>query len=296
MFQRAKLGESFVAFASDIKIEHTVFSLPFVISGVLLSGIERVTLLQCFLILGAMIFARSFAMGCNRFLDRKIDGQNIRTKSRAIPSGKLNKNSAMFWIFTSGTMFLVCAYLLRKESVGLGVLVLVLFWFYPLLKKYTYTCHLFLGFCLGMAPLGAHIALFGAWSWGLVILGCGICFWCAGFDIIYSVQDMDFDKKNRLYSIPSVMGVKKAIYISRCFFGISVISFCYCGVLFNLGVLYYAGVLLVAGLLVVEHILVLDLFHGGDSRNINVAFFQINCVVSLVFCLFVFLDKLIIIN
>ena len=207
------ISRSLVFFAKDIKISHSIFALPFAAAGVLLSNIKGYSFFELFLLLLCMISARSFAMGINRIVDRKIDKKNDRTKTRQIPMLKLQTWQASFWVSLSALIFCSASFAFNFETGVLSVLVLFILGFYSWWKRFSWACHFYLGFCLGLSPIAAEIALSHELSFVVFLLGLSICLWTAGFDIIYAIQDLEFDRKHGLYSIPARFGVQKSILI-----------------------------------------------------------------------------------
>ncbi|MBP6217670.1 MAG: putative 4-hydroxybenzoate polyprenyltransferase [Oligoflexales bacterium] len=286
--------KNFYNFAQDIKIVHSVFSLPFAACAILISGTESLNLSKVAWIFLAVISARSFAMGMNRYLDRDIDSLNPRTQQRKIPSGKLSPRSSLACSLLFGLIFMVAAFQLNTLSGWCSFIVLAFLGSYPYLKRFSWFAHGYLGLCLGMVPPAVGIALSTGPSslFCLSILGLGVALWVAGFDMLYALQDLDFDRTQGLQSVPVRFGVKKSLYISRiCFLGM-LVCLAIVGVQQNLGALFYLGLAFVALILTYEHWLVRDSRDGYVSRHIGFAFFNANGLVSVIFYLFTQLSYL----
>ena len=279
-------------FAKDISLSHSIFALPFMFCGILLGEADKITYLQVLLLVFAMIFARSFAMGMNRFLDAEIDKKNQRTKNRAIPQGEIGAGTVLIFSIFSALFFIVVSFQFNNLTGYCAVPILVILASYSLMKKYFWGCHWYLGCCLGLAPIAAQIALTGQANLPVLLLGLSVAFWTAGFDILYAIQDLDFDYKNSLYSIPVRFGYKRAVDISRFCFIMMISLLTYIGWLSQRGQTYFVAVLLVSVILFYEHWLVRDIKKTGSSTKIQRAFFTVNGWVSVVFYFLVQLDFL----
>jgi 4-hydroxybenzoate polyprenyltransferase len=279
-----------VHFAADIKIAHSIFALPFAASSFFVGSIPAPTFRQCLLLVICMVLARSTAMGMNRFLDRHIDLSNPRTRARKIPSGQMTAFQSLFWSLVAAVFFVVSASSLSPLAGYLSIPLLIILVAYSWMKRLTWATHWYLGFCLGLAPMAIQVAMSGTLSLPIVLLGTAVMFWTGGFDILYSLQDLDFDKKLGLYSVPSKFGPAGAIWLSRVSFGIMIGLLTAIGEISNRGALYFAGILVISVILIVEHWLVRDAKKTGKSALIGVAFFNINAWVSVVFFAFVALD------
>lgn len=293
-----RLATSCKEFAADIKIAHSVFALPFAAVGLLLGhqiqGEWPENIAQkIVLLLLAMISARSFAMGANRLLDRKFDGDNPRTATRAIPAGRLKYGEGIFWTCFAAVAFIVCARLLNPLAGMLSIPLLGILASYSLMKRLTAATHLYLGACLGLAPIAVNIALWGIDVRGFFwVLGAAVMFWTAGFDILYSLQDIQFDRQNNLRSIPARFGMQKAVWMSRACFVAMVGCLIFVGNEAGTGWVYGLGVAVVAAILGWEHWTVRDVATSGDLSPINKAFFDLNALVSVGFYLLVQIDVL----
>lgn len=261
-----------------IKFEHTIFALPFAIMSAFIASDGLPPLDKCGWILLAMIGARSCAMAFNRLVDAKIDGNNPRTAMRAIPAGLITTGSV--WIFTvaSAALLVFSAYKLNPLAFALSPVALVITMGYSFTKRFTSLSHFGLGLSLSIAPIGAWIAVKGKFDWIPMLLGLSVLLWTAGFDIIYACQDFEFDRKNRLHSIPARFGIQKALWLSSALHLITVSILVGLAVLPNLGVLYLIGVGVVTLILIYEHTIV----SPSDLSRVNLAFFTLNGMVSLV--------------
>ena len=271
---------------SDIKIHHTVFALPFAVMSAFLAseGSPRWSILMW--IFFAMFGARNAAMGFNRIVDSKIDKLNPRTKDRALPAGKLSVKSYWFFLFVSSALFVFSAFQLNQLAFMLSPVALIIVFGYSFAKRFTSLSHLWLGFAISIAPIGAWVAVREEISIESLVLGAAVVFWLVGFDIIYSCMDIDFDRKNNLYSIPQKFGITTALrfsFYSHCIMVCFLLALLYLSVL---GVVYLFGVIVVGGLLLYEHSLV----GPGDLSNVNKAFFNINGLISVLLMVFVIVD------
>ena len=284
------LGRSFVHCAADIKLVHSIFALPFAASAFFVGSIPPPTFRQCILLLICMVLARTTAMGMNRFIDRHIDLSNPRTRARKIPSGQLTAFQSLFWSIVAAFFFVIAATSLTPLAGYLSIPLLFILVAYSWMKRLTWATHWYLGFCLGLAPMAIQIAMAGTLSLPIVLLGIAVMFWTGGFDILYSLQDLDFDKKLGLHSVPSKFGPAGAILLSRVSFAIMIGLLTVVGEISNRGALYFIGVFVISAILVAEHWLVRDAKKTGKSALIGVAFFNINAWVSVVFFAFVAFD------
>lgn len=252
-----------------IRFSHSVFALPFTLSGVLLvAQYHSLTLSQMVWILVAMVLGRSSAMGINRIVDRELDARNPRTQAREIPKGVISLKSASLFTLVCMVLFVMAAFQLNSLCGILSLPVLALFVFYPYTKRFTWMSHFILGLSLGLAPLGAWLAIAGSLQGPIILLGLSVLFWVAGFDIIYACQDAEFDQKANLYSIPVRFGIEKSLRLAIIFHGVTVACLIWVGISFRLNGYYYLGCLLVAVLLLFEHSLV----HPNDLSRVQRAF------------------------
>ncbi len=272
-----------------IKFEHTVFALPFAIMSAFIASDGLPPIDKCAWIFLAMVGARSCAMAFNRLVDAKIDGDNPRTSMRAIPAGLITTGSV--WIFTvaSAALLVFSAYKLNPLAFALSPLALGISMGYSYTKRFTSLSHFWLGLSLSIAPIGAWIAVKGEFDWIPMLLGLSVLLWTAGFDIIYACQDLQFDRKNRLHSIPARVGIRKALWLSSALHLLTVSILVGLAVLTNLSTLYLIGVGIVTFILIYEHAIV----RPNDLSRVNLAFFTLNGMVSLVLSILSVADLLI---
>lgn len=273
-------------FLEMIKFEHTIFALPFAYVGALLTDKKLPVMHDIFWITLAMIGARTAAMSLNRVIDRHIDAKNPRTAGRALPVGLLGVTEVWVYIFISFAVLLYSSYQLSQLAFRLFPVAVLVLLIYSYTKRFSWTCHLFLGAALGLAPLGSWIAITGQFDLAPVLLALGVMFWVAGFDIIYACDDYDFDRREGLYSIPARFGIKNALYISTALHIIAPLFFLAAGLILNLGVFYLAGVAVAVVILFYQHTLV----RPDDLSKAGVAFFNLNGILSVVMFAFTFLD------
>ena len=271
---------------TDIKIAHTVFALPFAVMGAFLAAEGMPGLGKLIWILIAMFGARNGAMAFNRIVDSKLDRLNPRTKDRALPARK--STAKQYWVFLilSALVFLFSAYMLNSLAFALSQVALVIVFGYSFAKRFTSLSHLWLGVSISIAPVGAWVAVREEISIESLVLGAAVVFWLVGFDIIYSCMDVDSDKSNNLHSIPQKFGVRTALrlaFSSHCMMILFLILLLFIPAL---GWVYFFGVILTAGLLFYEHSLVRE----DDLLLVNVAFFNINGIISVLLMLFVIVD------
>jgi 4-hydroxybenzoate polyprenyltransferase len=271
-----------------IKFSHSVFALPFAFTSALLAASGIPDLRQIVWIVIAMVGARSGAMGLNRIIDRKIDSANPRTAGREIPQGAISVLAAVLLVMVSFAFFVYAAYMLNPLCLKLSPVAILVLFIYSYTKRFTWMSHFVLGLSIAAAPLGAWIAVRGSFDREILPLGAAVIFWLAGFDVLYALQDVDFDRQYGLYSIPKRFGVRKSIYFSRIFHLVSFLLLMANGVIFHLGALYWAGMLLVSGLFLHEH----SLIHDRDLSKLDIAFFNMNGYISVTVFIFTLLDFL----
>ncbi len=269
-----------------IKFEHTIFALPFAYMGMMLAANGRPTLWQIFWITVAMVGARSFSMAMNRYIDRELDSRNPRTKDRAIPAGKLTSTYVLGFAVVSIVIFFIATYQLAPLARIVWPAVVLPLLIYSYTKRFTWLNHMVLGISLGLAPIGAWIAIANGLTWPVVVLGAAVMLWTAGFDIIYSCQDIDVDRRDKLFSIPAVFGIERALLVTRMFHVLTVALLFTVGVAFKMGAVYYFGVMVTALLLAYENRLV----KPNDLSKVNLAFFTMNGFISLQVFAFTGLD------
>ena len=270
-----------------IKFEHSVFALPFAMTGALLafreSGFQAPDLWRTLLwIIVAMVGARSAAMAFNRLVDSEIDGRNPRTRTRHLPAGLLSRGFTWGFVIISSGVFFLAAWALNPLCLRLAPLALGIVFFYSFTKRFTSFAHLVLGFSLGIAPAAAWIAVRGELDPRILWLTAAVTFWTAGFDIIYSCQDYDFDCAEELFSVPRLLGVPTALWLSRALHLAMILCLLSLVYALHLGGLALAGVAAIVGLLLYEHSLV----KANDLSRVNAAFFTMNGYVSVLFFVF----------
>jgi len=277
-----------------IKFEHSVFALPFALTGALLAirdaGLDAQTAaVKLLWIVVAMVGARSAAMTFNRIADAAGDARNPRTASRHLPAGRLSPRFAWGFLIVSAALFLAAARALNPLCFRLAPLALALVLGYSFTKRFTSLSHLVLGLCLGLAPTAAWIAVQGALEPRILWLTAAVTFWTAGFDIIYACQDYDFDRREGFFSLPARLGIARALWAARGLHLLMVVCLLAVARSFRLGPLSLAGIAAIAALLVYEHRLV----KPNDLSRVNAAFFTVNGYVSVLFFLFWAADLLV---
>lgn len=275
-----------------VKFEHTLFALPYAYIGMVLAsyyltghmpGWETVVWITL-----AMVGARSAAMALNRLIDRHIDARNPRTANRELPRGVISLRETVVFIILSFLLLGWSAWMLNPLAFSLmpvAVFVLVL---YPYTKRFTWLCHFVLGIADSLAPLGAWIAVTGRFDLPGILLAAAVAVWIAGFDMIYACMDVDFDRREGIYSVPAIFGIDKGLILSRILHVITVLLFAILPLYLRLGLIYEAGVAVVALLLLWEH----RLISPEDMSRINTAFFTVNSIIAAVAFLFTFTDLL----
>ncbi len=262
-----------------IKIEHSIFALPFALASASLAARGVPALQVLALIILAMVSARSAAMAFNRYLDAEIDKKNPRTTERSIPAGRLTARYALLFTAASSGLFLLVAYFINDTVFYCAPVILFILLGYSYTKRFTSYSHFVLGLALGLSPLGAWLAVTGEFALVPILLGAAVSLWTAGFDIIYSCQDIEFDRKSALYSIPARIGVARSLTLAKLLHVFAVILLILVGTRSDLGAIYWAGLLLVSASMTYEHSLV----SGGRLENVNTAFFTMNGIVSIVY-------------
>jgi 4-hydroxybenzoate polyprenyltransferase len=283
-------------FLEMIKFEHTLFALPFAFVGAILGAVTMEKRLpdlsECGWILLAMVGARTAAMGLNRVIDKAIDKRNPRTAMRAIPAGLLKSKEVIIFIIISFILLFWAASQLNSLSVKLLPLAVFLLVFYSYTKRFTWACHIVLGLTIGLAPLGGWVAVTGSITWTSLILYITVALWTAGFDVIYACQDVDFDRKEGLHSIPAKFGISRALGIARMLHALTAAGFALLLILTDLSWWYFAGTVVAGVLLLYEHRLV----KPDDLSKLNAAFFTMNGVLSAVLFIFTFIDLVVMRN
>lgn len=291
-------------YLSLIKFSHTIFAMPFAMIGFFLAvlRIDFTTyqipgwhttiyppgylLTKFALVLACMITARSAAMAFNRYLDRQWDALNPRTAIREIPKGIITPTNALVFTIISCVAFITTTYFINAICFYLSPVALAVVLGYSYTKRFTPLCHLVLGVGLSLAPIGAYLAVTGVFHWLPVLFSLAVIFWVSGFDIIYALQDEEFDRSNRLYSIPSWLGKAKALRVSELLHLLSAAAVIAAGRLGHFGWLYWIGVLVFGGMLLYQHSIV----KPNDLRRVNLAFMTANGIASVVFAVFVIID------
>ena len=275
-------------FASLVKLEHTVFALPFAYVGALLAWGDVPRARDLLWITVAMVGARTLAMALNRLIDAELDARNPRTAGRELPSGALSRGQVLTLCAIALALFLVAVFQLDPLVRWLWPVPVVLFVVYPYLKRLTWLCHLWLGASLGLAPVGAWVAVTGDLPWQAWALGGAVALWVAGFDFFYSLFDVEHDRAEGLHSWAVRFGERGVFAGARVLHLGTVALLAAAGLGLDVGLLYWLGVAAVAALLGYEHSLV----RPGDLRRLDAAFFTVNGVISIVFLVFVLADAL----
>lgn len=275
-------------FGELVKFSHTVFLFPFALSAVVLAmGQATLTWAKGLWIVVALVAARSAAMVNNRIADLRYDAQNPRTAARPMVSGRVSKPLAWAWLTCACAAFVLASAMLGPACLYLSPVALAWVLGYSYAKRFTFLCHLWLGLATALAPVGAWVAMTGSFGWPITVLALAVACWVGGFDVIYACQDIDFDREQKLHSLPARLGLGRALWISRGMHLLAALGLWALGPLFGLGRIYLVGVGLVGALLVVEHVLV-----AIKRANIPMAFFTVNGVVSIVYFLFIVADRL----
>lgn len=301
---------------SLIKFSHTIFAMPFALIGFFLglmktdviskdylmsftTGVHKdyqpinlstnQLIIKFVLVLLCMVFARSAAMAFNRYLDRRIDAKNPRTAIREIPKGIITPKNALIFTIINCILFITTTFFINPICFYLSVVALAVVLGYSYTKRFTAFCHLILGLGLSLAPIGAYLAVIGRFDLLPILFSLAVIFWVSGFDIIYALQDEEFDREQELYSIPSVVGKVKGLRISELLHLLSAVSVIFAGVYGDFGWLYWIGVLVFGGMLIYQHSVV----KPNDLRRVNLAFMTANGIASVVFAVFVIADLLI---
>ncbi|MBP6963163.1 MAG: putative 4-hydroxybenzoate polyprenyltransferase [Armatimonadetes bacterium] len=272
-----------------IKFEHTIFALPFALTSAFLAANGMPSLWAMLWILVAMVGARSSAMAFNRIADLHYDRLNARTAGRALPIGAVRLAEVWWFTLGSAAVFVLASWMLNPLAFALSPVALLIVLGYSYTKRFTSLSHLVLGLALGIAPVGAWIAVTGRLDFAPMVLSAAVMFWTAGFDIIYSLQDLEFDRKQGLFSIPKALGPAAGLLVSRGFHLAAVLLLTWFGMILELGTLYWVGTALVAGLLAYEQ----GLVRPDDYSRVNVAFFSTNGLVSIGFLIFALVDLLV---
>jgi len=294
------------SYLSLIKFSHTIFAMPFAMIGFFLgitnlhhfdnegttSGWHTIVYSSYFLpvrlleVILCMVFARSAAMAFNRYLDRSFDAKNPRTAIREIPAGIISPNSALRFTIISCLLFVSTCFFINRLCFLLSPVALFVILFYSYTKRFTPLCHLILGLGLSLAPIGAYLAVTGKFSILPILFSFAVIFWVSGFDIIYALQDEEFDKSNKLYSMPSWLGKSKALRVSELLHLLSIACVVTAGSYGGFGVWYWIGVAVFVGMLIYQHSVV----KPNDLSKVNLAFMTANGIASVVFSVFAIAD------
>lgn len=273
-------------FLEMIKFSHTIFALPFALTGALLAAAGLPTIRQTVWIILAMVGARTAAMAMNRLIDAEIDARNPRTATRAIPAGLVSRGLTIFFITAAISLMLLAAHMLNPLCLKLAPIALFFLLLYSYCKRFTALAHVVLGICLAAAPIGAWVAIRGTIDPAALVLGAVVLFWVAGFDILYALQDLEFDRSAGLHSIPVLLGVNGSIRTARIFHTIMVALLFTLYNFMHLGILFLSGILAATAMLIYEH----WLLRNGDLSKLNAAFFNMNGYISVTIVLFTAAD------
>lgn len=276
-------------YLSLVKFSHTVFALPFAITGFFLGieATEQTPDWTLFLkVVLCMVFARSAAMGFNRFIDRRFDEKNARTAIREIPSGIISPGAALSFVITMSVLFIATTWLINPLCFFLSPVALSVILGYSLTKRFTWLCHFILGIGLSLAPIGAYLAVTGEFSWLPLCFSFAVFFWTAGFDIIYALQDEDFDRSERLFSVPVWLGKRKALNLSSVIHSFTALFIIVAGISGGFGLFFWIGAGAFLALLVYQHSIV----KPDDLSRVNLAFGTTNGVASVIFAVFFLLE------
>tara|TARA_B110000467_G_scaffold75815_1_gene68656 strand:+ start:33 stop:881 length:849 start_codon:yes stop_codon:yes gene_type:complete len=277
-------------YLSLIKFSHTIFAMPFAFIGFFLAtknyDFEWITLVY---VIFCMVFARSAAMAFNRYIDRDIDLTNTRTAEvREIPNGSIKANSALVFVIINSLLFIATTYFINLLCLALSPVALLVVLGYSYTKRFTALCHLILGLGLALAPIGAYLAVSGEFNIIPLFFSAAVLFWVSGFDIIYSLQDEEFDKTHKLHSMPVLLGKKNALMLSNILHLLTFSALSIAGSLGDFSLYYWIGFWIFSALLVYQHTLV----KHNDLSKVNLAFFTTNGIASLIFGAFVIADLL----
>ncbi len=265
-----------------IKFSHSIFALPFAFTSALIAASGIPAPRQIFWIVVAMVGARSGAMGLNRLIDRKIDAANPRTAGRELPRGVIGVGETVIFVTVSFAFMIYAAYMLNPLCLILSPIAIAVLILYSFTKRFTWASHFVLGLAISASPLGAWIAVKGTFNAEIIPMAAAVIFWLAGFDVLYALQDLEFDRSYGLYSIPRRFGIRKSLYLARTFHGISYLLLVLNGLLFGLGWAYWIGMVIVAGLFAYEHSLIKE----RDLSRLDMAFFNMNGYISMTIFIF----------
>jgi 4-hydroxybenzoate polyprenyltransferase len=276
-------------YASLVRLSHTVFAMPFAVMGAILAADGVPDFRTWGLILVSMVSARTASMAMNRLADRRIDAENPRTADRELPAGTVSRGEVISLLVVSCMVFVAACAFLNRLVLALSPVALLVVLSYPFAKRFTSMCHLWLGAALGLSPVGAFAAVRGDFGDGFLpalLLGVAVLFWVSGFDVIYALLDLEFDRGTGIFSMPARLGPAPALAVSAIFHVITVALLAGVGVLAGLSYVYFGGLLVVALLLLYEHWIV----RPHDLSRVNAAFFTLNGAVSLLLMVSLGLD------
>lgn len=276
-------------YLSLVKFSHTIFAMPFALIGFSLAVSQQeyeFSFRLLILIVLCMIFARNSAMGFNRLVDRKFDALNPRTRNREIPSGDIKSVAAAIFVVANAILFIITTALINSLTLILSPVALLVILGYSLTKRFTSLCHFVLGLGLSLAPIGAYISVSGKFEVLPLIYSFIVLSWVSGFDIIYALQDDEFDRSNQLYSVPSATGRKKALTISVLIHLIAICLVILAGIMGSGGILFWSGASVFTMLLIYQHMIV----KHDDLSKVTLAFGTTNGIASVLFAVFVILD------
>lgn len=277
-----------ITYGKMIKFSHTIFALPFALSAVILAQrIQPISFSDVCWIIIAMVGARSAAMGVNRVADEQFDKKNPRTATREIPSGKISKYSAILFICFFSCLFIFASAMLDTICLIFSIPVLFLLFLYSWTKRFTWLSHLYLGFVISLAPIGAWVAVAKTFSGEILFLSLALMTYIAGFDILYACQDTDFDKQEGLYSIPVRFGSSTALSIAALLHTMSFLFFIFIYFAFDLQWIYLITVAIIGMLFLLEH----HLIKPDDLTHIQIAFFHVNSIISVMVFIGIFSDE-----
>jgi 4-hydroxybenzoate polyprenyltransferase len=289
MATETSLIRKITVFLEMIKFSHTVFALPFALTGALLAANGLPSGRQVLWICLAMAGARTAAMGLNRLVDAEIDAKNPRTANRAIPAGLIGKGATLVFIAAATLLLLFAAMMLNPLCLRLSPVAIFFLVLYSFCKRFTSLAHVVLGICLAAAPMGAWAAIRGSIDTPALILGGIVLFWVAGFDILYALQDLEFDRAAGLHSIPVALGVEGSLRAARLFHLVMMGLLLWLFVTMHLGALFLAGILVAGAMLLYEHLLLKD----GNLDKLDAAFFNMNGYISIAILAFTAADLLV---
>jgi 4-hydroxybenzoate polyprenyltransferase len=289
MATETSLIRKITVFLEMIKFSHTVFALPFALTGALLAANGLPSGRQVLWIILAMVGARTAAMGLNRLIDAEIDARNPRTAKRAIPAGLIGKGATLVFIVAATLLLLFAAMMLNPLCLRLSPVAIFFLVLYSFCKRFTSLAHVVLGICLAAAPMGAWAAIRGSIDTPALILGGIVLFWVAGFDILYALQDLEFDRVAGLHSIPVALGVEGSLRAARLFHLVMMGLLLWLFVTMHLGVLFLVGILVAGAMLLYEHLLLKD----GNLDKLDAAFFNMNGYISIAILAFTAADLLV---